>query len=262
MRLLRFEHEGRCAHGILEDGVIYELRSPLFPGDCDLGDPATFVRNGRSLPLAEARLLAPVNPSKIICVGLNYTDHALELGLTPPNEPLIFLKPPSTICGTGDPILCPGLSKRVEYEAELAIVMGKRCHDITAPEAAEYILGYTCANDVTARDLQMKDGQWARAKGFDTFNPLGPWIETDVNPASLSINLWVDGELKQSGTTANMHFSVDEVVAHISEVMTLLPGDVILTGTPPGVGAIVPGNTVRIEIESIGTLENPVEVRR
>ena len=217
---------------------------------------------GTSLPLGDVRLLAPVLPSKVIAVGKNYADHAREMGGEPPAEPVLFLKPSTAVCGPGDPIQYPvTLSKRVDYEGELALIIGRLCREVPASQAADVIFGYTCANDVTARDLQERDGQWARAKGFDTFCPLGPWVETEVDPADLAITCTVDGELRQAGRTAQMTRTVANLVSYVSEAMTLLPGDVILTGTPAGVGPIVVGQQVSVGIEGIGNLTNRVVAR-
>ncbi|MBU1226145.1 MAG: fumarylacetoacetate hydrolase family protein [Actinobacteria bacterium] len=211
---------------------------------------------------AEAHLLAPVFPTKVVGVGRNYPDHAAEHAVAVPEEPLIFLKPATAVIGPLAPIVLPPDSSHVEHEAELAVVMGTVTRNVAIEDVGAHLLGYTAANDVSARDLQRKDGQWSRAKGFDTFCPLGPAIETEVDPLEgLAITCRVDGEIRQSGTTADMVFGVAEIVAFISRVMTLLPGDVILTGTPAGVGPLVAGNRVEVEIERIGSLVNPV-IRR
>ncbi|MFN8148246.1 MAG: fumarylacetoacetate hydrolase family protein [Candidatus Nanopelagicales bacterium] len=216
---------------------------------------------GPALPLADVRLLAPVLPSKIVAVGKNYAAHAQEMGGEVPVEPMIFLKPSTAVIGPGDPIALPEQSERVEHEAELAVVIGRLCSEVPVRRVPEVVLGYTCANDVTARDLQASDGQWGRAKGFDTFCPLGPWIETELDPTSLSVRCRVNGDVRQDGTTADLVRGVDELVAWISNVMTLLPGDVILTGTPAGVGPLVDGDTVSVSLSSIGTLTNRVVTR-
>ena len=216
---------------------------------------------GPALPLADVRLLAPVLPSKIVAVGKNYAAHAQEMGGEVPLEPMIFLKPSTAVIGPGDPIALPEQSERVEHEAELAVVIGRLCSEVPVRRVPEVVLGYTCANDVTARDLQASDGQWGRAKGFDTFCPLGPWIETELDPTALSVRCRVNGDVRQDGTTADLVRGVDELVAWISNVMTLLPGDVILTGTPAGVGPLVDGDTVSVSLSSIGTLTNRVVTR-
>ena len=207
----------------------------------------------------EARLLAPVIPTKIIAVGRNYVDHAAELGNEVPTEPLVFLKPPTSIIGPFANIRLPAQSEEVHHEAELAVVMGKVTRNVAIEDVGRHVLGYTAANDVTARDLQRTDGQWTRAKGFDTFCPLGPVIDTELDPREgLSLICRVNGEVTQSGSTADMVFGVGEIVSYVSSIMTLLPGDVILTGTPSGVGPIVAGDTVEVELEGVGHLVNPV----
>ena len=197
-------------------------------------------------------------PSKIVAVGRNYVAHARELGHEIPGEPLIFLKPSSAVVGDGDDVVYPHMSHRVDHEGELAVVIGRRCKDVAASDALGFVRGYTCANDVTARDLQESDGQWTRAKGFDTFCPLGPRVVADLDPASLGIVARVNGEVRQDGNTSEMLFGVPTLVAFISEVMTLEPGDVILTGTPPGVGPVQRGDLMEVEIEGIGVLRNRV----
>jgi len=211
------------------------------------------------IPLAEVELLPLVRPSKIVCVGLNYQDHASELGHAAPEEPVLFLKPPSSIIGPGDAIIMPAAAERVDYEAELALVMGRTARHVSEADAGRHLFGYTCANDVTARDLQQKDGQWTRAKSFDTFCPVGPWIETQVtDERGLSLRAVVNGQLRQQGNTADMIFSPAQLISFISRVMTLLPGDVILTGTPAGIGPLQHGDEVSVEIDQVGFLLNPV----
>jgi 2-keto-4-pentenoate hydratase/2-oxohepta-3-ene-1,7-dioic acid hydratase in catechol pathway len=207
----------------------------------------------------QARLLAPVIPTKVVAVGRNYVDHAAEMGAEVPDEPIIFLKPPTTVVGPMQPVRLPRESGEVHHEAELAIVMGKVTRDVDVEDVGPHILGYTAANDVTARDLQRRDKQWTRAKGFDTFCPLGPAIDTELDPLEgLSIICRVNGEIRQSGSTSDMVFGVGELVAYVSRIMTLLPGDVILTGTPSGVGPIEAGDRVEVELEGVGVLMNPV----
>ena len=228
------------------------------------GDPlyAGFELAGRKVPLDDVRLLAPVIPrSKVVCVGINYRRHAAELGGDVPEEPLIFLKPNTSVIGPGEPILYPSQSSDVHFEGELAVVIGRICRDVAAEDAAKVIFGYTVANDVTARDLQAKDGQWARSKGFDTFCPLGPWIETNLDPSNLRVTTALNDEPKQDGHTSDMVFSVPDIVEYVSSFMTLLPGDVILTGTPEGVGPMSVGDTVSVTVEGIGTLTNRVMAR-
>lgn len=218
-----------------------------------------FRRQEALLPLDRVQLLSPTSPGKIICVGRNYIAHAAEHAAEIPQLPLLFLKPPSSVIGPGEPIIVPPQSSQVEHEAELAVVIGERGRWLTPEEASEAILGYTVAIDVTARDLQRSDGQWTRSKGFDTFCPLGPWIETDLNPADALITCWVNGQIRQMASTRDMVFPVRQLVAFISSIMTLEPGDVILTGTPAGVGPLEPGDVLTAEIEGIGELSNPVK---
>src|SRR6478752_1935268 len=213
---------------------------------------------GRSWPLADVRLLAPILASKVVCMGKNYAAHAAEMGGVAPEDPVIFIKPNTAIIGPNIPIQLPADANPVHHEGELAAVIGRPCKDVPAARAAENILGYTIANDVSARDQQRKDGQWTRAKGHDTFCPVGPWIVTDLDPSDLAIRTEVNGEVKQDSRTSNMIHDIGAIVEWISAVMTLLPGDLILTGTPEGVGPIENGDTVSITIEGIGTLTNPV----
>ncbi len=209
-------------------------------------------------PLKDVKLLAPSVPSKIVAVALNYREHAKEMKKPIPEEPLIFLKPASAVINPEDEIVLPEISERVDYEGELGVVIGKRAKDISPEEAKECILGYTCFNDITARDLQRKDGLFSRAKGFDTFAPFGPWIATHVSPESLEIKTYLNGKVVQRGNTNDMIFNVYQLVSFISRVMTLLPGDVVATGTPPGIGPLSSGDTVEVEIEGIGRLTNRV----
>ncbi|NGX08889.1 fumarylacetoacetate hydrolase family protein [Mycobacteroides franklinii] len=213
---------------------------------------------GRQWPLADVRLLAPILASKVVCMGKNYAAHAAEMGSAPPESPVIFIKPNTSIIGPGLPIQLPPSASEVHHEGELAIVIGRPCKDVPASRAAENILGYTIGNDVSARDHQRADGQWTRAKGHDTFCPLGPWIVTDLDPSDLAIRTEVNGQVRQSSRTSLLLHDVGAIVEWVSAVMTLLPGDVILTGTPEGVGPIVDGDTVSVTIEGIGTLSNPV----
>jgi 2-keto-4-pentenoate hydratase/2-oxohepta-3-ene-1,7-dioic acid hydratase in catechol pathway len=213
---------------------------------------------GVNLDLEKVKILSPVLPSKIVCVGKNYADHAKELGGEVPAEPVIFIKPSTTVIGENDQIVLPTQSTNVHHEVELAVVISHLCKNVDVSRAGEVILGYTIANDVTARDLQNSDGQWTRAKSFDTFCPIGPWIETELDPTNLDLTCEVNGQVRQSGNTSEMVRTAHEMVAWISTVMTLLPGDVILTGTPSGVGPIVDGDIVEVTISGIGTLSNPV----
>lgn len=217
---------------------------------------------GERFALADVRLLAPILPSKVIGIGKNYAEHAREMGGEPPEEPVVFSKPSTTVIGPGETVAYPEkLSQRVDYEGELAVVIGRMCREVPAARAAEVILGYTCGNDVTARDLQQRDGQWTRAKGFDTFCPLGPWIETSADPADLAITTMVNGEVRQDARTSLLIHDIPTLIEYVSQVMTLLPGDVILTGTPAGVGPLEIDDEVSVTIESIGTLTNRVVSR-
>ncbi|HEC34106.1 MAG TPA: DUF2437 domain-containing protein [Chloroflexi bacterium] len=251
-RIVRYESERGPRWGMVEGQMVRELR----------GDPLGEWEPGPEVgPLAEATLLPPVAPTKILCVGRNYPAHAAEHGSEVPSEPLLFLKPPSAVVGPDVPILLPPQSAQVDYEAELAVVIGCRCRDVRPEEAWTCVLGVTCANDVTARDLQRRDDQWTRAKGFDTFCPLGPWVVTGLSQAEvadLAIICRVNGEIRQAGRTSEMAFSPADLIAYASAVMTLEAGDLFLTGTPAGVGPLHPGDVVEVEVEGIGTLRNPV----
>jgi 2-keto-4-pentenoate hydratase/2-oxohepta-3-ene-1,7-dioic acid hydratase in catechol pathway len=215
-------------------------------------------RSETSFDFKDIKLLPPVIPSKIVCAGLNYYDHAEELKMSVSNEPVIFLKPSSALIGADDPIVYPKNSSRVDYEGELAVVIKKKARNVSRALVSEYILGYTCFNDITARDLQKIDGQWTRAKSFDTFAPIGPWVDTELDPADLSLRTYLNGELKQISRTSNLIFAVGDLVEFISGIMTLFPGDVIATGTPGGIGPMVPGDEVVVEIEGLGKLTNHV----
>jgi 2-keto-4-pentenoate hydratase/2-oxohepta-3-ene-1,7-dioic acid hydratase in catechol pathway len=231
----------------------------LTPGTATDTDPDVRYGDLSELP-AEARLLPPCAPSKIVCVGRNYAEHAKELGNEVPSEPLIFLKPPSSLIASGDAIVYPKLSQRVDFEGELGVVIGKRARNVASAQAGEYILGYTCVNDVTARDLQKKDGQWTRGKGFDTFCAVGPCLipREEADFKSFRVRTLVNGETKQDAPVTDMLFDVNAIIAYVSAFMTLEPGDLIATGTPPGVGPLQPGSKVQIEIAGIGVLENTV----
>lgn len=254
MRLARIAHPGGVAFASVEgdgdDAQVLEIAEHPF------GQP-NFT--GKRWPLADVRLLAPILPSKVIAVGRNYAKHAAEFGNEVPSAPMLFLKPSTTVIGPNAAIRRPSGVGRVDFEGELAIVIGQPVKNVPAARAASAILGYTVANDVSARELQKSDGQWGRAKGFDTFCPLGPWIETSLDASDLSLKASVDGDLKQDGRTSDLVHKIPELVEFVSGVMTLLPGDVILTGTPEGVGPIEGGQSVSITIEGIGTLTNPVE---
>ena len=251
MKIVRFEDEGRVAYGLVDPaaGRIREIEGAPF-------DEVRIRGTGRAL--ADVKVLAPVVPSKIVAVGLNYRDHAREMGKTIPEEPLLFLKAPSALNDPGGDVVYPRASQRVDHEAELAVVIGRTARNVKAKDARSYILGYTCINDVTARDLQVKDGLYARAKGFDTFAPLGPWIETDLDPSALAVRCFVNGETRQDGNTREMGAGAYRLVEFISHIMTLFPGDVIATGTPPGVGPVRIGDEMRVEVEGIGSLVNRI----
>jgi len=241
MRLARFRVQGRILDGRVEEDKLLPLP----------GDSSTWAHS-----IEQVQLLAPCHPTKIVAIGLNYRDHAEELNLALPEEPLLFLKPASSVIGPGDRIVLPPHSARVDYEAELAIVIGKTAKNVSRGQAGDYIQGYTCLNDVTARDLQTKDGQWTRSKGFDTFCPIGPWIETEIDPSDLKIELLLNGEAKQQSRTSNLIFNSLQLVEFITGVMTLLPGDVIATGTTSGIGPMKDGDKVEVRIEGIGSLIN------
>jgi 2-keto-4-pentenoate hydratase/2-oxohepta-3-ene-1,7-dioic acid hydratase in catechol pathway len=218
-----------------------------------------WMDTGRVWPLSAVRLLAPALPSKIVCVGRNYPEHARELGNVVPAEPLIFLKPPSSVIGPEEPIVLPPESQRVDFEGELAVVIGKTCSRLPADaDFSPYVLGYTCLNDVTARDLQKTDSQWTRAKGFDTFCPIGPFIETQLDWSATTLETYVNGQRRQSASVTDMYFSIGAILSWISRVMTLLPGDVVATGTPAGVGPLHAGDVVEVVVSGVGTLRNPV----
>src|SRR6266478_10119792 len=237
-------------HGLIEGDSILEISGLPW---------GRWTRGSRSVHLAEARLLAPVAPSKIVCIGRNYAAHAAELGNELPKEPLMFLKPPSSIVGPGEPISLTRYSQRVEHEGELAIVMGRRCSQLRdSDDALSFVLGYTCLNDVTARDIQQSDVQFTRGKGFDTFCPVGPYIETDLDPTSVLVETRVNGAVRQSGNTSLMIYPCAFLIRWISRMMTLYPGDVIATGTPAGVGPLLAGDVVEVSVAGIGVLRNPV----
>jgi 2-keto-4-pentenoate hydratase/2-oxohepta-3-ene-1,7-dioic acid hydratase in catechol pathway len=251
MRLVRCRHGDRIVTGAVQPGddVVRILQGTFFE------DP---IPTGEEVPIDDVRLLAPILPSKLVCVGKNYAAHAAEFGMTVPDEPLLFLKPSTAVIGPHDPIRLLPISKRVDYEGELAVVIGRLARDIRAEEAFRVILGYTCANDVTLRDLQKTDDQWARAKGFDGSCPLGPWIETDVDPNEVRLWTRLNGDTVQSGQSQDMVYGVATLIEYITSFMTLLPGDVLLTGTPEGVGRLSDGDVVEVEVEGVGTLSNPV----
>lgn len=249
-RFVRFAHEEGPRYGLLDGPEVVVIAPHPF---------TEFKPTGERVPVDGLQLLAPVIPSKVVCVGKNYRDHAAELGSEVPDEPLFFLKPSSSVIGPGEPIRIPSdLSSEIHHEAELAVVVGALLQRVTPEQALAGVLGYTCANDVTARDLQRRESQWFRAKSFDSFCPLGPAITTDLDPSGLSVRCLVDGDVRQDGTTADLVWDVATLLSDISQVVTLLPSDVVLTGTPAGVGPIEPGQRVRVEIDGIGSLDNPV----
>ena len=249
MKIIRYQDGPAVKWGVMEGDLIREMD----------GDPfGHFHLTSKTTGLQEVKLLSPCLPSKIVALGLNYRDHAEEMKVPLPKQPLLFLKPSTSVIGPGEAIVYPEMSKRVDYEAELAVVIQKAAKAVPEERASDYILGYTCLNDVTARDLQPKDGQWTTAKGFDTFSPIGPWIVTDIDPHHLEISSFLNGERRQHSNTQNLIFGPYQLVSFISQVMTLLPGDVIATGTPSGIGPMVIGDRIDIVIEGIGTLSNLV----
>jgi 2-keto-4-pentenoate hydratase/2-oxohepta-3-ene-1,7-dioic acid hydratase in catechol pathway len=249
VKLVRFRHGSRIATGAVEGGYVRPLQGTFFDNP---------VPTGEEVPLSAVRLLVPVIPSKVVAVGRNYMEHAQEMGAEVPEEPVIFLKPSTSVIGPGDPIPYPPSSRRVDHEGELGVVIGRLARHVPLEESGKFILGYLCGNDVTARDLQQKDGQWTRGKGFDGFCPLGPWVETELDPTDLAVECRVNGETRQAARTSQLAFGPGELVEFVSAVMTLLPGDVILTGTPAGVGPLQVGDRVEVEVEGIGVLANEV----
>jgi 2-keto-4-pentenoate hydratase/2-oxohepta-3-ene-1,7-dioic acid hydratase in catechol pathway len=252
VRIARFTVEDEVDFGVVEGDEIAQITGHPF---------APFTFTGYRYPIADIRLLAPIIPSKVVAVGKNYADHAKEMGGEAPSAPVLFLKPSTAVVGDGDAVQYPSSSERVDYEGELAVVMGRLCRDVPPERALDAVLGYTCANDVTARDQQAADGQWSRAKGYDTFCPLGPWIATNVDPADLEITTTLNGEVKQRARTSDMLHDVPTLISYISQVMTLLPGDVVLTGTPAGVGPMRVGDDVAVTVDGIGTLSNRIVAR-
>ena len=263
MKYCRFEHNGTPAYGLIEAVAGKEVITRVFPeGAAQAGVPDEDGPSKKISPLAcaEARLLAPARPTKIVCVGRNYREHAKELGNEVPTELLTFLKPPSSLLGPGENIVRPAASQRVDHEGELGIVIGSVCRKLRDDQdVRDYIRGYTCMNDVTARDLQKKDNQWTRGKGFDTFCPTGPIVSDEIDPwAGVTVETRVNGTVRQHGTTTDMIFTLDHIIRYIAGVMTLYPGDLIATGTPEGVGQLVAGDVVEVEVQGVGTLRNPV----
>jgi 2-keto-4-pentenoate hydratase/2-oxohepta-3-ene-1,7-dioic acid hydratase in catechol pathway len=250
MRIVRYQDGTRPAWGVLDDDR--DIRTAT-------GSPFVDLEPGEKVgSLDEALLLAPVGPSKIVCVGRNYREHAAEFSNPVPEEPLLFLKPSSAIVGPGDDVIYPALSRRLDHEAELVVVIGRTAHRVGSAEAWSVVGGYSCGNDVTARDIQKSDGQWTRGKGFHTFCPLGPWVETDFDPSDVRVSCTVDGETRQDGRTSAMIFDIPYLIEYISQFTRLEPGDVIMTGTPEGVGPVEVGNTMTVEVEGLGSLTNRV----
>ena len=252
MRIARFSHDGNVSFGVVEGDTVAQISAHPF-------GPIEFT--GGRVPTSAVKMLAPVLPSKVVAIGKNYAEHAAEMGGEVPDRPLIFLKPSTAVIASGDEIASPPSSERVDYEGELAVVISRLCRDVPEERAMDAVLGYTCANDVTARDQQKTDGQWSRAKGYDTFCPLGPWIETDLDPSDLAITTTLNGEVKQDSRTSMIVHKIPSLIAYITSCMTLLPGDVILTGTPEGIGPMQVGDLVEVTIEGIGTLSNVVAAR-
>jgi len=251
MRLVRFRHGDRIATGAVQPGsdIIQVIAGTFFE------DP---LPTGEEVAIDDVMLLAPVLPSKLVCVGKNYAAHAAEFGMEVPEEPLLFLKPSTAVIGPGDPIRLLPINRRTDYEGELAVVIGRLARNVRAEDVSRFILGFTCANDVTLRDLQKADDQWARAKGFDGSCPLGPWIETSVDPTDAVVETRLNGEVVQQASTSDMVFGVAELIEYITAFMTLLPGDALLTGTPDGVGPLRAGDVVEVEVEGVGALRNGV----
>jgi 2-keto-4-pentenoate hydratase/2-oxohepta-3-ene-1,7-dioic acid hydratase in catechol pathway len=249
MKIVRYETESKTRWGVIEGEAVREMEEDPF---------GHFHLTSNTKRMGEVKLLAPCLPSKIVALGLNYRDHAEEMKIPLPKEPLLFLKPSTSVIGPEEAIVYPKMSKRVDYEAELAVVIGKAAKSVSEERAGEYILGYTCLNDVTARDLQPQNGQWTTAKGFDTFAPIGPWVVTDIDPHHLDIASYLNGERRQYSNTRNLIFGPRQLVSFISRVMTLLPGDVIATGTPSGIGPMAVGDKIEVVIEGIGALYNEV----
>jgi len=256
VKIVRFQYQNSIAYGVLENDLVTVYDGSPFP--LPGAGSAVFKATKQQIPLNDVRLLAPCQPGKVVCLGLNYRPHAAELNIKLPELPLLFLKPSTSVIGPDDNIVLPPNPERIDYEGELGVVIGKTAKNVAEADYADYILGYTCFNDVTDRVAQVKDGQWTRAKGYDTFAPTGPCISTGVSPFNLKLETMVNGETKQSGNTCDLIFGIPGLISFISGVMTLLPGDVIATGTPDGIGPLKGGDTVEIVIEGIGTLRNTV----
>ena len=250
MKYLRYSYNNKIHYGLLEGNNVYELSGEIF---------TSLQKTGHVVPFSEVRLLSPCTPSKIVCIGVNYRDHAEECNILLPKSPVVFLKPSSSVIGHLDDIIYPEMSKRIDYEAELGVVIKQKAKNVPVCNAMDYVLGFTCANDVTARDLQPADGQWTISKSFDTFMPLGPIITDEVDITNLRIQSRLNGKVMQNSNTGNLIFKVDFLISYLSGIMTLYPGDVIITGTPMGIAPMNPGDVIEIEIENIGVLKNTVK---
>ena len=250
MKIVRYQTTGPASWGILEDGVVFATEGAPFADLRSTGE--------RVGALDEVTLRAPVTPRTVMCVGRNYSSHAAEFGNAVPDEPLLFLKPPAAVVGPGEDVVLPRISARLDPEAELVLVIGKRARSVAAADAWDVIGGYTCGNDVTARDIQKSDGQWTRGKGFDTFCPVGPWVETEFDPTDVGVSCTVDGERRQDGRTKDLIFPIPFLIEYITRFTTLEPGDIIMSGTPEGVRPVEPGDTVTVEVEGLGTLSNTI----
>jgi len=254
LKIARFSVQSEIKYGVIENDVVRGFQGNPFSSE------GGFTADGSSYKLSDVKLLAPCQPSKLVCLGLNYRSHAVETNSSIPEVPLIFLKPSTTVIGPDDAIIKPDLSDkgRVDYECEVGVVIGKKTKDVPEDKALEYILGYTCVNDVTARDIQQFDGQWTRAKSFDTFAPIGPCIQTEATHDNLKVETYVNGEVRQSGNTNDLIFNIPRLISFISGIMTLLPGDIVSTGTPSGIGPVNSGDVVEVTVENVGTLRNTV----
>ena len=250
MKIVQYRDRHTVSHGILKEGAVFPIEGSIFS---DFS-----VKEAGARKIGEVTLVAPVYPSKVVAVGLNYSDHAAEIGAQVPEEPILFMKPSTAVIGPDEPIVHPASCTRMDYEAEIALVVKHKAYRVRQEDAPSFILGYTCLNDVTARDLQTKDGQWTRSKSFDTFCPIGPAIETDLDPGNVNVEARLNGETRQSSNTKHFIFPVFTLFSFVSSIMTLLPGDVITTGTPSGIGGMKPGDTVEIAVEGIGVLRNSV----
>jgi 2-keto-4-pentenoate hydratase/2-oxohepta-3-ene-1,7-dioic acid hydratase in catechol pathway len=249
MKIVRYRYQGKTSCGVLVGKTVHQVKGTIF---------GKLERTGEKQRLSRVRLLTPCQPSKVVAVGLNYRLHAKETKQKVPEEPMIFLMPPTAVIGPGDDIVYPPISKRVDFEGELGVVMGKKAKNVPEDKALDYVLGYTCVNDVTARDLQAREAQFTRSKGMDTFCPIGPCIETELDPHDLELETYLNGKLKQSSNTSDMVFTVQQVIAYITQAMTLLPGDVVTTGTPSGIAPMKVGDTVEVRISGIGELRNRI----